>query len=502
SLHPDIFVPGILETDSSNTLPPSGTVTTTFTIPTPGTVAGGGAILPGFATNTLPGNDDGSTGLVPLGFTANFFGANYSSVYINNNGNLTFDSPLSEFTPFGLTSTAHAIIAPFFADVDTRAGNVVQYGTGTVDGHKAFAATWPGVGCYAENLNALNYFQVVLVDRSDVAAGDFDIEFNYNAIKWETGQASGGNASCLGGSSARVGFSNGSGVIGTSFELPGSGVPGAFLDSNPSTGLIYNSLNSSQAGQYVFQVRNGIPSTVVDTDGDGIPDDLDNCPSVPNADQADSNFDGIGDACTIDTSEHGTATFLQALPSGQTPTTPTSTFFADAPSLLDQLTKIVNFRVSAGLTPSANQTATNLVNSLVAIGQIPPSDADSFVAEILNGGAPVCAADVSPSIAITRSGYSYNFATQQFQQTLTLANTASTAIADPVSLILTNLSSNATLANAAAVTSCLSPSGSPYVTIGGPIAPGAKVSVLLKFKDPTKTGITYSTDIVAGIGSR
>ena len=37
-----------------------------------------------------------------------------------------------------------------------------------------------------------------------------------------------------------------------------------------------------------------------DTDGDGIPDDTDNCPLVPNVDQLDSNGDGIGDACTDD----------------------------------------------------------------------------------------------------------------------------------------------------------------------------------------------------------
>ena len=34
-----------------------------------------------------------------------------------------------------------------------------------------------------------------------------------------------------------------------------------------------------------------------DSDGDGIPDDIDNCPTVPNADQLDSNGDGFGDAC-------------------------------------------------------------------------------------------------------------------------------------------------------------------------------------------------------------
>ena len=38
-------------------------------------------------------------------------------------------------------------------------------------------------------------------------------------------------------------------------------------------------------------------TTPTDTDGDGIPDTEDNCPTVPNADQADTDGDGIGDAC-------------------------------------------------------------------------------------------------------------------------------------------------------------------------------------------------------------
>ena len=34
-----------------------------------------------------------------------------------------------------------------------------------------------------------------------------------------------------------------------------------------------------------------------DSDGDGVPDSIDNCPLAPNADQLDSNGDGLGDAC-------------------------------------------------------------------------------------------------------------------------------------------------------------------------------------------------------------
>ena len=217
------------------------------------------AIVPGFDGNTLPPNDDGSTGLVALGFTLNFFGIERSEVYVNNNGNLTFDSALATFTPFDLTSTGREIIAPFFADVDTRrAGEPVTYGTGTFDGRPAFGANFIDVDYFSssETHTNRNSFQVILVDRSDIGPGDFDIIFNYDQIQWETGEASGSDSDGLGGASARVGYSNGTGDPGTFFELPGSAVNGAFLDGGPNA-LAENSLNSSVVGRYVFQSRGG-----------------------------------------------------------------------------------------------------------------------------------------------------------------------------------------------------------------------------------------------------
>ena len=64
------------------------------------TILGGTLLLPAAAqsirTNpefqqySIPANDDGSSDLVSLPFTVNFFGRIRTSAYVNNNGNITF----------------------------------------------------------------------------------------------------------------------------------------------------------------------------------------------------------------------------------------------------------------------------------------------------------------------------------------------------------------------------------------------------------------------------
>src|SRR5690242_10501779 len=53
----------------------------------------------------LPHTDDGSSAALTLPFAPNFFGTTVHTVWVNNNGNITFDAPLSDYTPSGLGST-------------------------------------------------------------------------------------------------------------------------------------------------------------------------------------------------------------------------------------------------------------------------------------------------------------------------------------------------------------------------------------------------------------
>lgn len=241
------------------------TVSATLTVlpgANPNPESGSGHPAPGCQGNRLPRNDDRSTGAVALPFPVNFFGTTYTHLYVNNNGNVTFERPLSTFTPFHLDADTPPIIAPFLADVDTRGfgSGVVHFGNDQFSGRPAFCVEWNDVGYFNSHTDKLNSFQLLLVDRSNEGPGDFDIVMNYDRLQWETGDASGGRNG-LGGTSAGAGYSAGTGQVDAFFQFPGSLVNGAFLDGNDSTGLARTSRNSLQRGRHVFEVRNGAAPT-------------------------------------------------------------------------------------------------------------------------------------------------------------------------------------------------------------------------------------------------
>ncbi len=209
------------------------------------------------------------TDAVSLGFTINFYEQLTNSIYVSDNGCVSFWKAITTFSEYTLnTNVGTPVIAVFHADVDTSRGNTVIYGRGNVtiveNGQyitcKAFFVNWVEVGYFSQKQDKLNTFQLVLIDRSDRNENDFDIEFNYDKIRWEAGENQGGNAG-LGGTTARVGFSSGTGISGTFYELEGSGQPGSFLD-NKTTALIAQNRDNrdvSAIGRLVFPVKTGKP---------------------------------------------------------------------------------------------------------------------------------------------------------------------------------------------------------------------------------------------------
>lgn len=62
-------------------------------------------------------------------------------------------------------------------------------------------------------------------------------------------------------------------------------------------GIYYILVDGYRLAQSTFDLAVNCADAMTDTDGDGIPDDEDNCPSIPNPDQADSDGDSVGNAC-------------------------------------------------------------------------------------------------------------------------------------------------------------------------------------------------------------
>jgi hypothetical protein len=208
-----------------------------------------------------------SNGSTSLPFPVVFLGNTYNSVWVNTDGNVTFGPPGGTPTSGGLPNSV-PIIAPFYATADASPPGAVTYGTISFGGRTAFCVDWSGVAS-TEVSGVRNSFQLLLVDRSDVNPGNFDAIFDYDQIQWDQTQSA--EMFCMDPADpttcgpvphfADVGYaSNAQGAVG--FDMPRSGEPGVFLDSNTDTGLIHSSSGSLQLGRYRFEFR-GVANTAV-----------------------------------------------------------------------------------------------------------------------------------------------------------------------------------------------------------------------------------------------
>ncbi|XP_065942667.1 uncharacterized protein [Magallana gigas] len=206
--------------------------------------------------SSLPANDDESTPSIPLAVRFPFFGSSYSSLYVNNNGDVTFDTALNEYNAKAFPITgSHKMIAPFWTDISTAKGgylwyrtttdsSILQLGTNKIrtvfPSFATFSATmlmivtWEDVAAYgcsgtsAITCQQRNTFQLVLITNG---VHSFAI-FMYYVINWTK--------------STQVGFNAGD---GTNYYS----VSGSMTDSLLN---LPQMSNIGVPGQFVFRVEN------------------------------------------------------------------------------------------------------------------------------------------------------------------------------------------------------------------------------------------------------
>lgn len=199
---------------AANTLPPTPPLVDEAEVPNTG---GGGprvcnCWIPPDASYTLAmaPNDDLSSAQIPLPFNFFLYGTNYNACYINNNGNISFGSPYGAYSSQGFPSANFVMVAPFWADVDTRpaTGGQVWYKVTPT----ALYVNWVEVGYYSMQTDKLNTFQVIITDGTDpIVANGANVSFCYQDMQWTTGAASGGVGG-FGGTPATVGANKGDGI--------------------------------------------------------------------------------------------------------------------------------------------------------------------------------------------------------------------------------------------------------------------------------------------------
>lgn len=193
------------------------------------------------STLTTGNYDDGSLNVnITSVFGAsgiNYFGTNYTSMYINTNGLITFNGPNTSYTPTALGGLTQPAIAPFWTDINITSGtatgtNNIYYdldaGTGRV------TVTWLGVAAYSGGGSNRNTFQVVLQHTSN---GNFEIDIIYQQIKWTNG----------GSGIAQTGMTNGG---SQDFIIPGSGNSAALL-GYPTASIDPNDPNGVWSNRYL-----------------------------------------------------------------------------------------------------------------------------------------------------------------------------------------------------------------------------------------------------------
>ena len=152
-----------------------------------------------------PGARDGDPALavdLSPAFTdgLSLFGERLRAMYVNANGNISFGRPIEDATPRAFPIAGQAMIAPWWADVDTRGGgqpsrNSVCFALRP----RRLFVTWLRVGHFDRSDERSNSFQLVVRTDSEACPSDEPaIEFRYARCEWTVGNDSVGVAAQAG----------------------------------------------------------------------------------------------------------------------------------------------------------------------------------------------------------------------------------------------------------------------------------------------------------------
>ncbi len=185
-------------------------------------------------------DDDGWAIVSPLvlPFQFCFFGDVKDSVWLNNNGNISFNGGISAFSSTAFPSTGNEMIAAFWADFDLTAAGGTIHGTVTPT---AAIFNWVNAGYFNGQGDKRNTCQIVITDGTDPLINGGNVAIHYADMQWTTGSASQG-VSGFGGIPATAGANRGNGIDyftigrfdheGTDYDGPLGATDGvSFLDN-------------------------------------------------------------------------------------------------------------------------------------------------------------------------------------------------------------------------------------------------------------------------------
>jgi hypothetical protein len=128
------------------------------------------------------------------------------------------------------------------------------------------------------------------------------------------------------------------------------------------------------------------------------------------------------------------------------------------------------------------------------------------VFDIENPTTPLAPQNDTTGLQITQSGFQLNRNTGFYVQTVTVKNTQSIPIVGPLYFVVPGLPAGVNVTNnGAGLSQNIQPAGSPYLKLaladGLTLQPGASVSLVLQFLDPTRVSLHYTPAVFRTLGT-